>query len=387
MDKEKSKGTRRIGITASYGGMNLGDEAILQSIIEQIKNSLDAKITVFSRNPEDTRKRHTVDKVVGLKDATRDEIMPEIQALDLLIFGGGGILFDSHVKVFLREVQLAHEAHVPVMVYAVSAGPLKDTANQQLVRDVLNETALITVRDRKAKNLLEEIGIKKEIIVTADPAFLLKPEPFDAEALTKEGIDHQKNLVGMSVREPGGAAPDLEEENYHAILANVADYMVERFDAQVVFVPMERAVQDMQHSHGVISRMLRPQRAHVLKGNYTSGQILGLMKNFKFAVGMRLHFLIFAAMQNVPFVALPYASKVHGLLELFHMEMPPLELVNAGRLIAHIDKLWDHQSELKEQIRQVLPEIKKSARDTHQLLLQVLKEKPVAFSGEEKAAA
>src|SRR4051795_2714893 len=99
----------------------------------------------------------------------------------------------------------------------------------------------------------------------------------------------------MSVREPGVAAPGLDEKLYHGLLANAADYMVDRFDADIVFVPMERSVLDKQHSHGVIAKMLRAQRATVLKGEYTSGQLLSLMVRFSFALGMRLHFLVFAA--------------------------------------------------------------------------------------------
>lgn len=362
-----------VGITGSYGGLNLGDEAILESILSQLRQSVDAKITVFSRNPDDTRKRHPADQVIAVREASRDEVLPVIKSLDLLIFGGGGILFDAEVKVFLREVQLAQEAGVPVIVYAVSAGPLKDSLHQALVRDCLNRAAVVTVRDRKAQQLLEEIGVRRKIAVTADPAFLLKAEPFPEEALVKEGIDGKKALIGMSVREAGLAAPDLDEAKYHMMLANVADFMIERFEADVVFVPMERERQDMQQAHAVVAQMFCPQRAHVLKGDYRSGQIAGLMRYFEFAVGMRLHFLIFAAMQNVPFVALPYAAKVHGLLDAFGIEMPPIQLVNAGRLIAHIDRVWDHRQSLKSKIKRRLPEIKGSARQTHQLAVQLLK--------------
>ena len=47
--------------------------------------------------------------------------------------------------------------------------------------------------------------------------------------------------------------------------------------------------------------MAHAQRATVLKGEYTSGQMLTIIGHFAFAVGMRLHFLIFAAIQRVPF--------------------------------------------------------------------------------------
>jgi polysaccharide pyruvyl transferase CsaB len=363
-----------IGITGSYGGLNLGDEAILRSIIVPLRKHLNVKITVFSRNADDTRRRHNVDKAIPVRQMARDEVTPEIEALDLLIFGGGGILFDSEVKTFLREVQMAHELGVPVMVYAVSAGPLQEAGNQELVRDCLNQAAIVTVRDRKTYHLLEEIGVRRETILTADPAFLLAPEPLPKDVLKLEGLEGDEPLVGMSVREPGGAAPDLKEEKYHTLLANVADYVVERFGARVVFVPMEREVQDMQHAHAVVARMLRPQYAAVLKGDYSSGQILSFVKHFRFALGMRLHFLIFAVKCGVPFVALPYASKVHGLLESLRIEMPPLELVNEGRLIAYLDKLWDHQRELKAAMRQALPDLTARARHTHEIAVQFLRQ-------------
>jgi polysaccharide pyruvyl transferase WcaK-like protein len=177
----------------------------------------------------------------------------------------------------------------------------------------------------------------------------------------------------MSVREPGGAAPNISEEIYHQLLANAADFMVDRYGAEVVFVPMERGVLDMQHSHAVVARMLRPQRAAVLKGEYTPGQLMTIMDRFSFAVGMRLHFMIFSALRHVPFVALPYAAKVGGFLDQIGIGAPPIELVNAGRLIAHIDRSWDRRRSLKRRIERALPALQASARQTHELMLGLLR--------------
>jgi polysaccharide pyruvyl transferase CsaB len=373
-----NKDVFRVGISGSYGGLNLGDEAILQGIVKELRRSLPVEITVFSRDPDDTLRRHRVERALPVRKLSRDEVLPEIERLDLLILGGGGILFDAEAKIYLREVQLAHEKGVPVMIYAVSAGPLHDPAAQALVRNALMPTASVTVRERGARQTLEEAGVHREIQVTADPALLLESEALPPGTLEREGLEGPQRLVGMSVREPGVAAPDLDEDVYHALLANAADFMVDRFDADVVLVPMERKVQDMQHSHAVIARMLRPQRAHVLKREYTSGQILSLISHFSFAVGMRLHFLIFAALQGVPFVALPYASKVAGFLEDVQMETPPLNLVNAGRLIAHIDHCWDNQDELKARIGQSLPTLQERARENNAIAVRLLTESRMA---------
>ena len=361
----------RIGISGSYGGLNLGDEAILQSIMAQLRAAVPCEITVFSRDAKDTAARHKVEKSIPVRDLSRDEVRPEVAELDLLILGGGGILYDDAAAIYLREVELAQEHSVPVLVYAVSAGPLHDAASRTLVRDTLSRVNAVTVRERRAQQLLEEVGLR-DIEVTADPAFLLEAEPLPADALQREGLNQNRRLIGFSVREPGSAAPDIDETHYHALLANAADYMVDRLDADLVFVPMEPRQKDTQHCHAVVSKMAHAHQATVLKGEYTSGQLLSLMSHFDFAVGMRLHFLIFAALNRVPFVALPYSSKVAGFLEDLEIAMPPLKQVNAGQLIAYIDRWWDLRRNLQARLEKTVPEIQTRARRTNEIALRLL---------------
>jgi polysaccharide pyruvyl transferase CsaB len=367
-----AKDLYRVGITGSYGGLNLGDEAILQSIIFQLRRDLPVEITVFSRDPEDTKARHGVERAVPVRKLSRAEVLPEVERLDLLVVGGGGILFDAEARIYLREALIAKEKGVPVMLYAIGAGPLADPGAQKAVRECLEQVEVVTVRERSAQRTLEEAGVHRDIIVTADPALLLKPEPLPRGILKHEGLEGRRRLIGMSVREPGVAAPDIDPDDYHALLANAADYMVDRFDAGVVFVPMERSVLDTQHSHAVIAKMLRAQRATVLKGEYTSGQLLSLIGKFDFAVGMRLHFLIFAALQGVPFVALPYSGKVTGLLEDLNVPTPPFKLVNEGRLIAHLDQSWDRSRSMRAHLAKAVPPLQKRAQETHRILVELL---------------
>jgi polysaccharide pyruvyl transferase WcaK-like protein len=161
---------------------------------------------------------------------------------------------------------------------------------------------------------------------------------------------------------------------YHALLANAADFIIDRLEADIIFIPMESRERDQQHSHAVISMMHKPQRASVLKGDYTSGQLLSIMDRLSFAVGMRLHFLIFAAIKNIPLVGLPYSPKVELFLDDLGLAIPPIKLVNAGRLIAYIDRYWDNQKEMKRQIKSKLPELQKKAAETNALLVQFIKD-------------
>jgi polysaccharide pyruvyl transferase WcaK-like protein len=160
--------------------------------------------------------------------------------------------------------------------------------------------------------------------------------------------------------------------HYHKVLANAADFVVDRLDADIVFVPMERQHMDIQHSHAVLAQMQCAQRATVLKGEYNARQTMTLIGHFEFSVGMRLHFLIFSALQSVPFVALPYAPKVNDLLQDLEIEMPPLRDVNAGRLLATIDRSWDWRNSTRTRIRRLLPGLQQRALETNKLLVNWL---------------
>jgi len=361
-----------IGISGSYGGLNIGDEAILASTIAQLRQAVPGvEIVVFSRHAEHTRRHHDVDRALNARTSMRAQILPEVARLDLLLLGGGGILYDTEAQAYLREVVLAHELGVPTFAFAVGIGPLKDRDERIAVRDGLNRMAGLTVREVTAKRLCEEIGVTVPVEVTADPALLLTPEPFTDVMLAREGIPTDRRLIGVSVRERGAAAPGLDNAQYHDLVADVADFMVDRFDADAVFVPMERV--DRNELHRVAARMTRPERAHLLRHDYTPSQVLGLVGRFALATGMRLHFLIFAAVSGTPFMALPYAAKVHDLMRSLGVaEHMAVEVARAGAFLAQLDRLWDDQGRQRQMIAERLPAIQQLARRSVPLALATI---------------
>jgi polysaccharide pyruvyl transferase WcaK-like protein len=155
----------------------------------------------------------------------------------------------------------------------------------------------------------------------------------------------------MSVREPGRAADNLDEGSYHDLLAEVADFMTCRLNAQVVFVPMERG--DITHAHAVLSAMSAPERARVLNRAYSPAQIAGLMSHLELAVGMRLHFLMFAAGAGVPILPLPYAGKVFDFAQTIGAPaLTGMARREAGPLLAELDRLWDERCASTVRLRQ-----------------------------------
>ena len=363
-----------VGLVGSYGGLNAGDEAILTVAIAQLRTAVAGiEIVVFSRDREHTERHHDVDRVLDAREAVREELEDEIRRMDLMLLGGGGILYGREAASYLRLVRFAQEAGVATATYAVGAGPLEHPADRESVAEVLNEMQLVSVREKAAKRLLEESGVTRDIWVTADPALLLEPEPFTQRMLEREGLGDGQRLIGMSVREPGGAMSEMQAGEYHGLLANAADFMADRFDAQVVFVPLER--KDIREAHRVVGRMAMPECAWVLRRPYGPRELRGLMEHLDIAVGMRLHFLLFAVTAGVPVTALPYATKVRDFLESLEVSSPdPERAGHAGALLSHIDRLWDSRDEQVEHVRERLPSLQEAARENVRLIVDLLEQ-------------
>ena len=361
-----------IGVLGSYGGLNIGDEAILTCVLRCLRELRPAaRIVVLTRDAAHSRQNHGVADALVWDGLSRRAMAEAVDSLDVLILGGGGVLYDKEAHRYLQWVRAAQDRGIPTFSYAVGAGPLNEPEERELVRKTLNRMTDIVVRDEESKLVLEEVGVDREITVTADPALLLPRQDFTKDMLEREGIPTDVRLIAMSVREAGRAAESLDDASYHALLADVADFLVRRLDAHVVFIPMER--RDISHSHAVLSQMSNPDRGRILNNDYNPSQVLGFMDHVDLAVGMRLHFVLFAALAGKPFFPLPYAGKVFDFART--TGAPTITGVareQTGLLLAEVDRLWDEYSVRGDEIRSRVAALRSQAHETCARCLAVL---------------
>ncbi|MBR5535016.1 MAG: polysaccharide pyruvyl transferase CsaB [Clostridia bacterium] len=298
-------------ISGYYGFHNNGDDALLLSIIENIKKlKSDARIAVLSNRPDETKKLYRTDAVLRVNPF---KLMSVMKRTKILISGGGSLLQDEtsskSLWYYLFIISLAKKCGARVCQFANGFGPVKREFNRKLTAKIINKNVdVITLRDKASENLMKEIGVTLPVLVTADPALLLQGA--DEKAIEKlferENIP-KGDFISVSVREWKRNAPDFEK--------NVASALAEfsrKNNLNVIFVPM-------QYPHDVeISKriaLMVGDGAYVIEKSASIREIIGVVTKSSMNVAMRLHSMIYSVGEGVKTVALRYDPKIDGFME------------------------------------------------------------------------
>lgn len=371
----------RIVISGFYGAGNAGDEAILASLLAGLRARGYRDITVFSIRPDWTSRQHGVASVYR---GWRRQLWTKVRTLartHVFISGGGGLLQDATptflfrgpVPYYLLIATLARLLGCWVLFLGQGVGPLRGRWVRFLTRLLANHADAITVRDAGSLGLLAEVGVTRpprwlaaDFVFAAPP-----PDPQRAAAVAaREGLDPGGRWLAVSVRSWPGS------ERFFPELAAFLEHVLARdADLRVVLVPMEGAM-DHAAAEQLVAYMSqgtsgvgRPdgrervasarQRVHILQADYEAADLEAFVARAWLAVGMRLHFLLFAARAGVPVLALAYDPKVGAAMDRLGMSRFVLRLddVRVDRLLAAYQELVARHDEISRSLRQAAVEL------------------------------
>jgi polysaccharide pyruvyl transferase WcaK-like protein/SAM-dependent methyltransferase/glycosyltransferase involved in cell wall biosynthesis len=305
----------RLLMTGGYGFGNLGDEAILGSILQMIRSDreLSCRIRVVSGNPRLTGVYHPgIEKAVEGSDEAFEE---EVGKAHALLFGGGGIFYDfgnprlENIRARCRMAQKALEKGKDLLVLGVGIDNLELEQNKIVLRDVLRRASLLSVRDSRSLQVLRQMGLSGSALLTADPAFALYDEH------RRDGESGRTKTVGLSVRPVHtllwGRSED--DERLAMAMAQFLDELLGKSDFSVEFVTCKKDY-DEHFARQIISLTYRPERCRVIRTEHWS-QIMERQRTYHAFFGMSLHSLIFSFMAHTPTVGISYSTKIDGLCE------------------------------------------------------------------------
>ncbi len=359
---------RHILVCGAYGRGNAGDEAILDAIINEARETdPDAVITAMSINPRETRYFHRVRAVYTFNPFS---FWRACRGATIYINGGGSLIQDVTSRrslwFYLYTLWRAKKMKVPVLMYGCGIGPVKRAYNRRLSGRVIDKYVdCITLREDGSLEELKEMGVTKpEIVLAADPSLTLPaaPEAAVTSAMLTEGMDPAGSYICFALRYWPGFA------ERRADIAAAANFAHERYGFIPVFLSINPS-KDMGAAEEVAELLHCP--FVILKKNLEPALQIGLMARMKAVVSMRLHGLIFAAGHGVPLVGIVYDPKVSAFLHYLGQEhFVELQDADGEKLARLISAAVDgFRPEEREQAVERLIEKEKANRESLARLL------------------
>ena len=373
---EVSKHAYDILLSGYYGFRNMGDDALLLAIINNLRSyKKDIRICVLSKNPAETRETYSVSSINRYSILNIYRTMKKSR---LFINGGGNLIQDitstRSLFYYLNMTKLAKKCNMKVMVYANGIGPLNKNNNRRFTTEVLNQVDIITLREELSKGELDKLGVNKpEIVVTADPVFSIKTgDVAHADSVfAAEGIDTNGPFIGFSVRSlTKYQYTNDEQKKYEKILALVADHVVDSFGAQPVFIPMHYP-DDILIMESISSLM--KNKSYIIKGKYDVTQMMGIISKMEILVGMRLHSLIFASSLNIPVIGLNYDPKLEGFLKYINQASAgSVKELSFDSMKSVIDAVWNNRTRIKDELEQHISVLREKSSENARIAIELL---------------
>ena len=350
---------KSVVMSGYFGYDNAGDDAIMQTVYGNIKRAAEtAEITVLSKNPELTNGRYGYSSVGRFNPL---QVRKAIKQSDALVFGGGSLLQDHtstrSLMYYTTIIKMAKRFNKPVMIYANGIGPVVRPKNRERVRRAVESVKIVTLRDNGSLDELRSMGVTREdIVVTGDPVYAMTV-PSEAECreiIDSAGIAATRPYAVFAVRSGyGGEAVSTQ-------LASLADRIYTELGFDIVFLAIQPVV-DIAVSREVAAKMQSP--AIIPERSFTARELVGLLKNARFAVSMRLHMLIFAERAGTPPCGIVVDPKIEANLKAFGLpgigtpseleaehafEIMNTMLINRARLSEALTRLSDEQRDRTE---------------------------------------
>ena len=142
-----------------YGEHNLGDDALLEAMLDQLPSGLTPLVTAFDQ--DEVQRRHRVETVPR---RSLPAVLAALGDCRALVLGGGSLLQDAtsfrSLLYYAALISAARLQGKPVLLWAQGLGPLQRRRSRALVRGLLPLVSGITWRDAASAQLGRELGVQ-----------------------------------------------------------------------------------------------------------------------------------------------------------------------------------------------------------------------------------
>lgn len=316
---------KKIVISGWYGPGNIGDEAILQAMIDTFEEQFpNCEITALSFNPTYTKNTQKINAVRQVPSSIKGWIrsiitlnifktMKVIKDCDLFIMGGGGFLSDWQPEVphdWLKQMKIAKFFGKETWLYGIGAGPFLSEKGKATTKYYIdNYVDRIVVRDSESyRQLKEVVGVSLPVEIEIDPVAKMNVDKY----LNKNSIDDISIIVADHFNNTywdndKRYKHDLLIKSYLEMIKTIQDFGLL---CKVVF--FEKHTEQKLHKY--IKEEFRDTIKYEFPDDYKDA--ISVLSQSKAVISFRLHGNILAYALKKPFLPIIYHHKTDGFLKL-----------------------------------------------------------------------
>jgi polysaccharide pyruvyl transferase WcaK-like protein len=377
--------------------IHLGDEAMTEAAINELRSRGIDDITVVSANPIDTAERYSVkavhrlgfgsavasghearlDRLARIESAATGttgmvswddpawEVIEAVAAADAVVIAGGGNLMSSWPEHIFERVAIGRIARVfakPFVVTGQTVGPTLIEGENRLVAELLGGAALVGIREDYSLAVVASLGVDlARVSRTIDDAAFLG---FGSDTL-HNGDAPQEYCIATFASHIG----DVEVDDFASAAASLVTHLASATGLVVILVahefslkaderaretegwPAEHAVGDSA-LHALIAQKAASNRVRS-RSVSTAVEAAQLARGAAFSVATRYHSTVFSTSAGVPSLGISLDdytdSKISGALVNAGQgdHLAPFTALFTGDAQLAIDQLWSERDEIR----------------------------------------
>lgn len=378
-------------VGALNGSRHVGDEAMLEALVERLSQRGEHTFTVLSANPEETAAAYGVKAVAPPQfsgpalddDARMDRLETIVEAVssasgsvpqddpawdvigavagcDAVVIAGGGNLSSTWPEKIYERLcvsRLARAFSKPVFVTGQTIGPTLTGRDGELIAEILVNAEVVGVREEFSLDIARRLGVPESALrrTVDDATFLGSPSEEELTAWLPEG----PYCLATFSPYPGPTDPALLARH----VAKLLDHVAATTGTEVVLLPHEGASEGTTGSEpwgdpamhlAIAEHLSSPHRLLPVLSNRLSAE---LARRATLSVSSRYHPAVFAISNGVPAITLSVDeytdNKLVGTLEGFGQSdlAFPASSLPIGDVARGIDQLWAARGSLGDSSR------------------------------------
>ena len=398
----------RISFYGNFGAGNLGNEATLQAILDEIRSRWpDGRLLCFCANPQDVRTRHNIaalpSEAIDRSAAERSgsiarwpnltrffrivfqriplELAHWIKCLrtlsreDMLIVAGTGIICDYLTGPLgwpydiFKLSMLAALCRVRLVFLSVGVGPIHHPLSRWFLKTSLALADHRSYRDETSKRYLQGIGFNTDRdSVCPDVVFGLSKH-----TVVSHVAQGQRRIIGLGIKDYASTQSD-EFRRYLNTMATFVSWL------QGKGYGVRLLIGDIQYDSSVIKEFIAVLRSRNIPADaplliaepaLSVEELLRQVSGTEAVISARYHNLVVALIQNKPVIALSDHAKLNSVVTDFGLAefLLPLRDLSSDVLIDRFKQLENDREHLRPRLKAELEKYRRALDTLYGTLL------------------